>query len=500
MHPSLNQAGGQVFGRYRLLEPIGSGGMAVVYRALTLDGERSVVIKRVLPALCRDPSFARMLLAEARLSCRLRHPAIVEVYEMGRVADEYYIAMEHVDGVDLVRLLNRCLKAGKPLPVGLACWLVREMAQALAYAHDLTDDLGRPLGIVHRDVTPSNIMLTTDGRAKLLDFGVAKAAEHVVDDRTRTGTLKGKVHYLSPEQADGLPVDRRADVFSLGIVLHECLAMKRLFVGDGDLATLRLIRQAEVTPPSAKRPEVPPELDAIVLKMLSREASARYQSATELAEALTPFVERFGAGSDAMRDFIASLGPIDRSMSARAQIELEVTPHHTDEDLELEIVRGAHSPWHWRPEIWKRLPTRFQSARVFWGSVGGALALLLALVIVGTAALVRSSPHETVRVVSVPTPASKPTANEGTLLVTADVGAARFELDGSVIADQARSAKMSVPAGSHTLVVTAPRRKPLKRTFIVTAGATVELPLRLEHQRTAPGKKNENYLVDPFRK
>src|SRR5262245_61036384 len=191
MRMSGQQPDGQTVGRYRLVEPIGAGGMAVVHRAVDPTG-RVVVIKRVLPSLSRNPTFAKMLVAEARLSSRLRHPGIVEVYELGRVNDEYFLAMEFVDGVDLVRLLNRCIQIARPLPIGLACHVIGQVADALAYAHDLTDDLGRPLGIVHRDVTPSNVMVATDGCVKLLDFGVAKAAEHVVDERTRTGMLKGK--------------------------------------------------------------------------------------------------------------------------------------------------------------------------------------------------------------------------------------------------------------------------------------------------------------------
>jgi serine/threonine-protein kinase len=211
---------GAVLGRYKLLERLGAGGMAIVYRALAQspDGSnREVVIKRVLPELSRDKEFSSMLVAEARLSSRLHHPNIVEVYELGKVGDEFYLSMELVDGFDLVRLLNTCLKAKKPLPVELSCHIAVKMAEALAYAHDLKDIENKPLAIVHRDVTPSNVMVNKKGEVKLLDFGVAKAADRVQNERTRTGTLKGKVNYLSPESAEGLPVDRRTDIFSLGI-------------------------------------------------------------------------------------------------------------------------------------------------------------------------------------------------------------------------------------------------------------------------------------------
>ncbi len=254
------QLDGEHLGRYRLLEQIGAGGMAVVFRAVAEGsvGKQVVVIKRVLPELARDPVFIKMLVAEARLSSRLSHPGIVRMHELGRVGDEYFLAMEHVDGADLVRVLNRSVAAKATLPIPVVCHIARQVALALAYAHDLKDAEGRPLEIVHRDVSPSNIMVTGDGGVKLLDFGVAKAAAHIRDERTRTGTIKGKINYLSPEQADGLAADRRSDVFALGIVLYECLTLKRLFRGDNDLATLRLVRRCEVPPPSQLRAGVPP--------------------------------------------------------------------------------------------------------------------------------------------------------------------------------------------------------------------------------------------------
>ncbi len=210
-------AQGRPFGRYRLIERIGAGGMAIVYRAIADGPEgfaRSFVIKRLLPELSRDPNFARMIVSEARLSALLQHPNIVQVFELGQVGDESYIAMEYVDGIDLVMLIKACLKKQAPLPVAAACYIVSEVATALAYAHELCDDGGQSLGIVHRDVTPSNIMVTMTGGVKLLDFGIAKAASAVQEERTRTGSLKGKISYLSPEQAEGYKVDRRSDIFA----------------------------------------------------------------------------------------------------------------------------------------------------------------------------------------------------------------------------------------------------------------------------------------------
>ena len=297
------------FGRYRLVERIGAGGMAEVHRAV-VDGpggfQRTVVIKRMLRQLCGDDAFVRMLLAEGRLTALLHHPGIVQVHEVGEVDGIYYLAMEHVDGVDLASLL-RAAQARRPLPPAVAVAVAVELAGALAYAHARTDEAGRPCDIVHRDVSPANIMVTPLGAVKLLDFGIAKAADSLRDVETRTGTLKGKVAYMSPEQAEGEPVDRRSDVFALGVVLHEMLTLRRLFRADDDLATLKLVRECAVAPPG-----VDVELDAIVMRMLARRREERFGSCDEVVAALTPVARRLGADAAAVREYVAALGPIER--------------------------------------------------------------------------------------------------------------------------------------------------------------------------------------------
>jgi serine/threonine protein kinase len=312
------QEGTRPFGRYRLVEQIGVGGMAIVYRAVADGPEgftRSFVIKRVLPELSQDPNFAKMLVAEARLSALLHHPGIVQVFELGQVDDEFYLAMKYIEGIDLVTLLNRCLKTQRAIPAGLVCFIIHALATALAYAHDLRDDTGEPLHIVHRDISPSNVMVTPTGAVKLLDFGIAKAADRVRDERTRTGKLKGKIGYLSPEQAEGEDeIDKRADIFCLGIVMHECLTMKRLFRADEDLATLKLVRDAKVPPPSSIVPSIDAEVDAVVLKMLARDPKERYAQCEEVAEALAKIVHRCEVDSSHLRRFINDLGPFDRKV------------------------------------------------------------------------------------------------------------------------------------------------------------------------------------------
>jgi eukaryotic-like serine/threonine-protein kinase len=310
---SRTQVGPVQFGRYRLTERLGSGGMAVVYRGF-VDGpqgfSRSLVIKRILPHLSGQAAFVKMMLAEAKLSALLSHPNIVQVFELGEAEGEYYIAMEHIDGHDLKSLLKQSAKRGLPMSPGLCCFLVGELASALAYAHALKDSEGRPLQIVHRDVSPSNVMVTSHGAIKLLDFGIAKAASFAREELTRTGAVKGKLAYMSPEQSDGLPLDRRSDIFALGIVLHELLTMRRLFRTDDDLQTLRLVREAQVAAPSTINPRVSPGMDAVVLKMLAKAPEHRYQSCDQVAEALAPLIHEAHADEGAMRRWVEELGEI----------------------------------------------------------------------------------------------------------------------------------------------------------------------------------------------
>jgi len=327
------------FGRYRLVERIGAGGMAEVHRAV-VDGpggfQRTVVIKRMLRQLCGDDAFVRMLLAEGRLTALLHHPGIVQVHEVGEVDGIYYLAMEHVDGVDLASLL-RAAQARRPLPPAVAVAIAVELAGALAYAHARTDEAGRPCDIVHRDVSPANIMVTPLGAVKLLDFGIAKAADSLRDVETRTGTLKGKVAYMSPEQAEGEPVDRRSDVFALGVVLHEMLTLRRLFRADDDLATLKLVRECAVAPPG-----VDVELDAIVLRMLARARDDRFGSCDEVVAALTPVARRLGGDAAAVREYVAALGPIERRVprsTARETATFDLSPRVAPPP------RRSRAPW-----------------------------------------------------------------------------------------------------------------------------------------------------------
>ena len=280
------------FGKYTLYERIGRGGMADVFKG-RIQGpggfERVFVVKRILPHLSDDPAFIKMFVDEAKLSARLNHPNIVQIFELGAVEGEYFISMEYIPGHDLAETTRAIWKKAGPPRVDMVAYVGREICRALSYAHSLTDEKGEPVGMIHRDVSPSNVMLSFEGAVKLLDFGIAKALGDT-QDQTSSGTLKGKYAYMAPEQTEGDNVDHRIDIFAAGIVMHEVLTGRRLFKGANDLQTIERVRRCEVRPPSQFNQAVPPELDAILLKALSRNRDDRYQDAAEMAEALDQIV------------------------------------------------------------------------------------------------------------------------------------------------------------------------------------------------------------------
>jgi serine/threonine-protein kinase len=314
----------RAFGRYWLLDEIGAGGMAVVSRALIegpLGFSRALCIKRIRPALSREPWFIHSLASEARLSALLFHPNIVQVHDFGDVDGEYYIAMELVEGLDLLGVLRCASHGGVPLPVGVVCYLVAEVARALGYAHTLTDGDGRPRGIIHRDVTPSNIMITPLGAVKLLDFGIARAAAHIRDHETRSGALHGKVNYLSPEQVNGRPATPQSDLFSLGVVFHELLTLRRLFAGKNDLQVLQAVCAGEVPAPSSLRPDVPRAVDGVLLRLLDRDPARRFASGEELACALLPLARCYRGDAFTLQELFVRLQAAPPSVT-----ELESCP------------------------------------------------------------------------------------------------------------------------------------------------------------------------------
>ncbi len=297
------------FGKYRLERKIATGGMAEIFLARLASGDdRPLVIKRILPHLIENTEFVSMFLDEARIAARLRHPHVVEIFDIGQIQGSYFIAMEYVHGEDIRRIYNQAFKLQRSLPLSHSIRVVAEAALGLGYAHKLTDELTkRPLGVVHRDVSPQNIIITYEGRAKVVDFGIARAANKV--NQTRAGVLKGKYSYMSPEQAIGDDVDHRTDVFALGIILYETTTGTRLFKRHNELATLQAVIKCEFTPPSKALRGYPAALQAIVERALAKDRRDRYQDAEDLSKELFVFLEKSGLYVEpaVVADFMADL-------------------------------------------------------------------------------------------------------------------------------------------------------------------------------------------------
>ncbi|MDB4929095.1 MAG: serine/threonine protein kinase, partial [Myxococcaceae bacterium] len=275
--------GPSAFGKYTIFARLGSGGMADALLAMLhgdLGFQKLVVLKRMHSSLGRDSHFVRMFLDEARLAARLNHPNVVATSEVGEVDGHYFIAMEYLEGLSLDRIVRKYIKLGGGIPLGFLFRVLCDSLEGLHYAHELRDFGGQPLGVVHRDVTPSNLFVTSDGMAKVLDFGIAKAATQ--DEATRTGMLKGKLAYMSPEQFYSDPVDRRADLWSMGVLVWEMVTGRRLFKGSNDAITYQNIVTMQIPSVTEFRPDAPPEIDQVLHYALQRERDERYQDAESM--------------------------------------------------------------------------------------------------------------------------------------------------------------------------------------------------------------------------
>ena len=280
------------FGKYRLIAHLATGGMADIYLAsqTALAGfEKLIVIKRILPNLSREPRFVEMFLDEARIAATLNHPNVVQIFDLGRIQNQYFIAMEYLPGESLSTMIRACRRRKIRIPPELAAGMILQAAEGLHHAHIMTARDGSPLGIVHRDVSPQNVFILYDGGVKVVDFGIAKA--ELRSTKTQTGTLKGKYAYMSPEQIAGYELDGRSDVFALGVVLWECLARRKLFNQENDLKLLQAITEQDAPSPRTVDPEVPELLAGITGKALARNRDDRYQSAAEFRSALRRYLK-----------------------------------------------------------------------------------------------------------------------------------------------------------------------------------------------------------------
>ncbi len=298
------------FGRYQLLKKLATGGMGEIFlaRQKGVGGfEKLLVVKRVLPHLAEDQEFVDMFFDEARIAAALNHPNIAQIYDLGDVDGRFYLAMEFVQGDSLRGVNARANEELGGMPVALKCRVIADAAAGLDFAHRAKTASGKLLGLIHRDVSPQNILVGFNGAVKLIDFGVAKASNKL--SNTATGTIKGKYAYMSPEQGRGQDLDHRSDIFGLAIVFYEVLTSSRLFKRETDMATLKAVVGAKIPPPSSVTKGIPKRLDAIVLKGLARDREERYQTAGEFQLAIEEFLvqERLAGTSAHLSAFIQSL-------------------------------------------------------------------------------------------------------------------------------------------------------------------------------------------------
>lgn len=323
---------GTAFGQYELIEHIATGGMAEVYKARMkgLEGfQKIVAIKRILPHLTDNDEFVTMFIDEAKLAAQLQHPNIIHIYDLGKIERSYYIAMEYIDGLDLRSILNKLQAKGERFPLPLALYVGARLADALDYAHRKRDFKGQAMALVHRDVSPQNVLISYEGEIKLCDFGIAKAASKA--SHTRAGALKGKLQYMSPEQAWGKDLDHRSDIFSLGLVLYEMIVGRKAFSGDSELSILEQVRSPRLVPPREVDPTIPPEVEQILLKALKEKREERYQSAADMAKDLEAAMRAFEPTPSAaqLAAFLCDLQGRERpalATEAAATVKLPVTP------------------------------------------------------------------------------------------------------------------------------------------------------------------------------
>jgi Protein kinase domain len=343
------------FGRYRLIERIGAGGMAEIWRGLAVGDqgfERTVAIKRIREEVAQVADIGRLFADEARLSALLDHPNIVQVYDFGAVDGDCYIAMEYLHGRNLDQVLLALRRTGEHLPPGLAVFIAREVARGLAHAHSLRDPRGRPYHIVHRDVSPANIMLLQAGAVKLLDFGIARVTSELRLAVTQGRALRGKCPYLAPEQITGGNVDGRSDIFALGVVLWEMLTGQRLFGGDSDLDTIANVLNRNIVRPSALVPDIPPELDRIVLGALARDTDRRYRLADFMAADLDEVTRALPSRHGDLAALITRLfGPSAQERAAEAGARAVAPPHPTAARFAVELASDLRTDAEGSPPL-----------------------------------------------------------------------------------------------------------------------------------------------------
>ncbi|MFY0569464.1 protein kinase domain-containing protein [Archangium lansingense] len=341
-------------GRYQLLHKLASGGMAEVFLAKAAGPqgfEKTLVVKRILPHLAEEPSFVEMFFSEARLAALLNHPYIVQIFDFGESEGAYFLAMEYIDGPNLRMLCKRAHATGMPLPVQLCAKMISLACEGLAYAHEFVDPgTGEPLGLVHRDISPDNLLVSSHGTLKVVDFGIAKATNQL--HHTRSGIIKGKVAYMAPEHLRDKPLDARADVFALGVVLYELLSGRKPFEAEGEVGLMQAILHQPPVPMSARRADVPESLCLILERALAKDRDARYGSCRELQADLERYLHTTGepVGAWHLAQLVAQLVPSHDAAARKVLVQASPPrgvalsappPPETREPLELQRERST---------------------------------------------------------------------------------------------------------------------------------------------------------------
>lgn len=328
------------FGKYSLLNRIAAGGMAEIFLGSYIDIEgntKYIAIKKLLPNLSEDPDFIQMFLDEARIAALLFHPNICQILDVGAVDKQYFIAMEYLYGKDLRQIMKKIASFSTIIPMSLVIRIISDLCAGLHHAHLKVDNKGNPLKIIHRDVSPPNIIITYDGIAKIIDFGIAKAETKIY--QTRVGVLKGKYSYMSPEQVTGMDLDYRSDIFSVGIILYELTTGRRLFKLDTDILILQAISEGNVPPPSSVIPNFPQELEEIILKTLNRDREKRFQTCKELQNALETFAVKNSLIStpQELSDFLRKIFSDEAD-----QFQAAFQPHKTEDEKIVSFLPQNH--------------------------------------------------------------------------------------------------------------------------------------------------------------
>ena len=481
------------FGKYYLIDKIAMGGMAEIFKAKSFGHggfENLVVIKRILAHLSDNDQFVRMFMDEAKVSVLLQAANIVRIYDFGKIRENYFIAMECVEGKDVKLILRKLAERRKLLPREFAVYIAMEAAKGLDFAHKRTTLQGQPLHIVHRDVSPSNILVSYAGEVKVADFGIVKAANTV--EETDVGMLKGKFEYMSPEQAQALDLDRRSDIFSLGIILHEMLTGRRLFKTDSEIKTLERIKAVDVDPPSAVNPQVPARLDEIVMRALARDTEDRYQDARELHADLLEFL--YPASPDLTQQSLAHFMTelfSDEVSGERARMEegtrlaLAMNAAAQQVDLEPEWEEGPSKGS--QPSLQPRPASKIPI-------VVAVLAVMMLGVVTLAFILFRPTP-ETV-VVKEMVEAASPTTGSVQLRITPSAG--RVYLDDQLVGEGIDVVLTAVePGKEHVLRVEAEGFETVTDAVSVGAGERVRLPITLKAVRMASPTPRGSGNPDP---